>query len=63
MSFRENGQGEKCYRGEMSLGRNALIPENQLKVATFKLWVFLSHPIDLGHPVPHFVDETLQKSH
>ena len=26
MSFRENGQGEKCYRGEMSLGRNALIP-------------------------------------
>ena len=26
MSFRENRQGEKCYRGEMSLGRNGLIP-------------------------------------
>ena len=26
MSFREKRQGEKCYRGETSLGRNDLIP-------------------------------------
>ena len=26
MSFREKRQGEKCYRGETSLGRNGLIP-------------------------------------